>query len=113
MPAESDALTGRGRMKKLAARERHLLKSMPVRNWGTYMEPNYFLSLYVTGSGQNDAGWTDETYDALLAGANRTLDAGVCMRKLAECEYRLMAAMPVLPPFYKTWTYLQKRFVRG
>jgi hypothetical protein len=24
-----------------------------------------------------------------------------------------MAAIPVLPPFYKTWTYLQKRFVRG
>jgi oligopeptide transport system substrate-binding protein len=77
------------------------------------VDPDYFLSLYVTGSGQNDAGWTDETYEALLADANRTLDAGVRMRKLAECEYRFMKAMPVLPLFYNTWTYLQKPFVRG
>ena len=37
----------------------------------------------------------------------------VRMRKLAACEGRLLRAMPVLPLFFDSYSYLEKPFVGG
>jgi oligopeptide transport system substrate-binding protein len=82
-------------------------------DWGTYVDPSFFLDRYVTGSGNNTTGWEDPLYDALIADANSTLDAPGRLRKQAECEKYALAAMPNVPLWYNTWSCLQKPFVHG
>ena len=77
-----------------------------------YVDPNDYLGMFASPSG-GGTGWADARYDTMLAAANRTLDPADRMRKLSECERYLLAAMPVLPLFHNTLTYLRKPFVRG
>jgi hypothetical protein len=35
------------------------------------------------------------------------------MAKLAECERYLLTAMPVIPLYFDSWSYLHKPYVRG
>jgi ABC-type transport system substrate-binding protein len=82
-------------------------------DWGTYVDPTYFLDKYLSDSGNNCTGWQDPRYDAMVAEANSTLDPAERMRKQAECERHALRAMPILPLCYNTWSILQKPFVRG
>ena len=82
-------------------------------DWGTYVDPAYFLDIFVSGSARNGSGWSDPQFDVMLAEANSTLDPAARMRRLSKCERYMLAAMPVLPMFNNTWSYLQKPFVRG
>jgi oligopeptide transport system substrate-binding protein len=82
-------------------------------DWGTYVDPTFFLDKYLSDSGNNCTGWRDPRYDAMLAEANSTLDSGDRMRKQADCERHMLCSMPIVPLCYNTWSYLQKPFVRG
>ena len=82
-------------------------------DWGTYVDPSYFLGKYVSGSSNNGTGWEDSRYDAMLAEANSVLDPAARMNGLAECERHVLRSMPTIPLCYNTWSYLQKPFVRG
>jgi oligopeptide transport system substrate-binding protein len=80
---------------------------------GKYRDPNTFLDLFMTGSIQSGTGWSNRQYDAMLAEANSTLDPGVRLKELAECEKYLLRAMPQVPISFATLRYLQKPYVRG
>jgi ABC-type oligopeptide transport system substrate-binding subunit len=80
---------------------------------GLYLDPNWFLGEYVTGSSVNPTGWADPAYDEMLAKANAVLDPPTRMQRLAECETYLLRAMPFIPVFYDAWAYPQKPYVRG
>ena len=82
-------------------------------DWGTYVDPTFFLAKYVSGSSNNGTGWEDSYYDAMLAEANSILDPAARMSRLAECERHVLRSMPTIPLFYNTWSCLQKPFVRG
>jgi oligopeptide transport system substrate-binding protein len=82
-------------------------------DWGAYVDPAYFLDRLLSDSGNNSSGWRDSHYDAMLADANSTLDPAERLGKQAECERYVLRAMPLLPLWYNTWSYLQKPFVRG
>lgn len=41
---------------------------------GDYADANTFLNMFVTGDGNNDAGWSDPAYDALIADAKHEAD---------------------------------------
>jgi oligopeptide transport system substrate-binding protein len=82
-------------------------------DWGTYVDPTYFLDKYLSNSGNNCTGWQDLRYDAMVAEANSTINPAERMRKQAECERHLLRSMPILPLCYNTWSILQKPFVRG
>ena len=45
--------------------------------------------------------------------ANTEAQNAARMRKLAACEERLLRAMPVLPVFFDSYSYLQKPYVTG
>jgi oligopeptide transport system substrate-binding protein len=79
----------------------------------SYLDPNPFLDPFVTSSVVNPSGWTDPAYDSLLAHANALTNAGDRMRKLAECEKRLLEAMPIIPVYVAGLAYLKKPYVRG
>ena len=66
-------------------------------DWGYYLDPNWFLNQFVTGSSVNASGWFDLQYDALLEQANGTLDPLMRRQRLADCEAYLLRAMPFIP----------------
>ena len=78
-----------------------------------YYDPNPFLDPFATAGAGNPSGWTNEEFRSMLADANRTLDRGERMAKLAECEERLLRDMPSIPIYFDVWAYLRKPFVRG
>jgi oligopeptide transport system substrate-binding protein len=82
-------------------------------DYGRYVDPQWFLGQFVTGSGANGTGWNDSTYDAMVAEAERTVEPSVRMSKLAECERHLLKAMPFLPLYAESWKALQKPYIRG
>jgi oligopeptide transport system substrate-binding protein len=81
--------------------------------WGDYLDPNTFLEPFLSGPSIIGSGWSDPRYDAMLMDANASVDRGERMRKLADCERLLLRAMPILPLYYNTLSYLQKPYVRG
>ena len=81
--------------------------------WGDYLDPNSFLEPFLSGPSIIGSGWSDPRYDSMLAAANASADPSERMRKLAHCERFLLRAMPILPLYYNTLTYLQKPYVRG
>jgi ABC-type oligopeptide transport system substrate-binding subunit len=81
--------------------------------WGDYLDPNTFLQPFLSGPSIIGSGWSDPRYDSMLAAANASANPVDRMRKLADCERFLLRAMPILPLYYNTLTYLQKPYVRG
>jgi oligopeptide transport system substrate-binding protein len=69
---------------------------------GDYMDPNTFLDMWVTGGGNNDTGWSNKAYDALIAKAKATADPKARMAALHAAEKILMTDMPILPIYYYT-----------
>jgi ABC-type oligopeptide transport system substrate-binding subunit len=76
-----------------------------------YADPNYFFEFF-SGAG-NGSGWSDAQLNSGVERANAIADPATRMRELAECEKRLLRAMPVLPLCFDVYTFLQKPFVRG
>ena len=80
--------------------------------WGPdYADPNGIFDLFT--SRIDGSGWTDAEFNRMLDAANAEPDAAVRLRKLSECEKRLLLAMPVLPLFFDSYCYLEKPYVRG
>jgi oligopeptide transport system substrate-binding protein len=66
--------------------------------YGDYLDPTTFLDLSRTGNGNNDRGFSDARFDALLADAERTTDPAQRMRLLADAERLIVEEqMPILP----------------
>src|SRR4030095_8788828 len=59
------------------------------------------------------SGWSDAHFRQIVDRANAERDSAARMRKLAACEERLLRAMPVLPVFFDSYSYLQKPYVTG
>ena len=68
---------------------------------GDYPDPNTFLDMFVTGNGNNRTGWSDPTYDRLIADAARETDPEGRLKILREAETILIREQaPVCPIFY-------------
>lgn len=76
--------------------------SIARSSWvGDYPDPNTFLDMFITGSGNNRTGWSDEEYDGLIAKAARERSATERMRTLESAENLLVReAVPIFPIFY-------------
>jgi len=80
---------------------------------GDYMDPNTFLDMWVTGGGNNDTGWSNKTYDALIAKAKATTDPTARMATLHAAEKILMTDMPILPIYYYTNPLLLSKSIKN
>lgn len=67
---------------------------------GDYYDPNTFLDMYVTGSGNNYAGWSNEEYDQLIVRAARTADRGQRLELFQQAEAILMDEVPLAPIYF-------------
>jgi oligopeptide transport system substrate-binding protein len=84
------------------------------RSWiGDYLDPNTFLSCFLTGDGNNRTGWGDPRYDALLRAATFELDPVKRFRMLSDAEAVLLESGVVLPIYHYSTTELVKPYVRG
>ncbi len=84
------------------------------RSWiGDYLDPNTFLSCYLTGDGNNRTGWGDPRYDRLLRGAAKEMDPARRFAMLREAEILLLDEGPVIPIYHYSTNELVKPYVRG
>ena len=80
---------------------------------GDYLDPNTFLELWKTGDANNNTGWGDARFDALIEGSFSILDPAARKEALAEAEAILLQAHPVMPLYYYSQKHLVRANVRG
>ena len=80
---------------------------------GDYADPNTFLDMWVTGGGNNRAGWSDKQYDKLIREASNADDSSKRYKLFREAENILMEQAPIIPLYYYTSLFLKKSEVKG
>lgn len=97
-------------LKKLHSGDYEIARS----GWiGDYVDPNTFLSLWVTGGGNNGTGYSNPAYDALIERAENEGDDKERMALLAQAEALLNEDVPFLPLFYYVNNFLLAPEVQG
>lgn len=80
---------------------------------GDYLDPHAFLSVHLTGGGQNVAGYANPEFDQLVRAALDQLDRPARHALDQQAEDLLMRDLPILPLFHYTSTHLVSPAVRG
>lgn len=74
--------------------------------WGSDSDYGGYLSLFVTGSGNNASGWSNARYDELYNQTTTLMDPGQRMRVAREAESILLDELPMMPIYFYTRNYL-------
>ncbi|CAM3432781.1 peptide ABC transporter substrate-binding protein [Marinicrinis lubricantis] len=83
--------------------------------WGAdYNDPMTFIDMFTSTSGNNDIGFNNAEYDALVQEAYSTDDPQVRMDAMAKAEKILIEDnMAILPIYYYTGIWLQQDYVKN
>ncbi len=80
---------------------RELSYQMCRSSWvGDYNDPNTFLEMFLTGSGNNRTGWASPEYDSVIHKAATIADAVKRNEMLQQAEQRLISEEAVILPIY-------------
>src|SRR5450830_1058357 len=92
----------------------HMNFNLALVQWtGDYMDASTFLYMFVTGGGSSHTGWSNKSYDALIAKAKATVDPKARMATLHDAEKILMTDMPILPIYYYTNVVLLSKSIKN
>ncbi len=80
---------------------------------GDYPDPNTFLDMWTSYSGNNHTGWARNEYDDLIAGAAKTIDQKVRYSLFQKAEAMLVDEVPIVPIYTYTRVYLLRPEVKG
>lgn len=80
---------------------------------GDYVDPNTFLELFITESGNNHTGWSNREYDRLIQESNVTLDRKKRMALFQKAEHILIDESPIAPIYFYTSVNLIRTDVKG
>lgn len=80
---------------------------------GDYNDPMTFLSMWETGDGNNDTGWSNEEYDNLIDQARAEADVAKRQQILQKAETILLEEGPVIPIYFYTNNVLVARRLEG
>jgi oligopeptide transport system substrate-binding protein len=80
---------------------------------GDYLDPNTFLDLFVTNGGNNETGFSDAAYDALIEKTQRMPAGEERMALLADAERMVGEATPIVPLYYFVNNFLRAPEVEG
>lgn len=84
------------------------------KGWiGDYSDPSTFLKLFQTGAGNNDTGYSNKAFDALLKTAEAELDEAKRIDLYHKAEEILNADMPAIPIYYYTNIICLNKDVKG
>jgi oligopeptide transport system substrate-binding protein len=88
--------------------------TLALANWfGDYPDPSTFTDKYKSTSENNDAGWVNVRYDALLEQANLEPDPTKRLRLFEEAEGILLEEAPIIPLYVLTNQFLMRDNVKG
>lgn len=80
--------------------------------WGAdYNDPMTFLDMWTSNSGNNDVGFKNPEYDELVNKAKMSTDVKERMETMAAAEKILIDNMPIMPIYYYTGIWMQKKYV--
>lgn len=80
---------------------------------GDYVEPSTFLDLWVTGGGNNWAGWSHEAYDRYIRIARRSTDPQERLQAYTSAEKVLLAEQAIIPLYHYVTAYLKDPALKG
>jgi oligopeptide transport system substrate-binding protein len=80
---------------------------------GDFQDPVNFLDILQSANGQNDSGYEDPAYDALLARAAAEPEPERRLALLAEAEALMLEQQPVMPIYFYVSRRLVKPWVKG
>lgn len=84
------------------------------RGWiGDYIDPNAFIELYTSFSGNNETGWENPVYDELVSLTSREFDEKKRQSHFARAERLLLEDATILPVFVYANTYLKSPRVKN
>ena len=87
-------------------RQRQMDYQISRAGWtGDYPDPNTFLDMWTSWSQQNQTGWSDTKYDALIRKAAITKDPDARLEVFQEAEEILMDQLPIIPIYIYTRVY--------
>ena len=78
-----------------------------------YADPMTFLDMWTAGNGNNETGWENPAFDALIAKAKQTAGDRERFAILREAETLLLDEMPIMPIYYYVRNYLVSPMVVG
>ena len=94
--------------------ETHLNYDISNARWiGDYVEPYTFLELFLSYSGNNNTGWANADYDALLRQAAAESDEATRYALYQQAEALLVADTPIAPIYHGTQVFLKRPEVQG
>ena len=75
---------------------------MSLSAWiGDYNDPQTFIDMFVTDGGNNQTGWGNAQYDAMLATSEQTADPAARMKILHDMEKILVEdEVPIVPIYF-------------
>ncbi len=93
----------RGKEVKTFVDDRQTRRFMIARaGWyGDYADPTTYLDVFATGNGNNDAGFSNVTFDGLLKRSDGITDAGARLALLSEAERLLVEDEAGVLPLYQ------------
>jgi len=80
---------------------------------GDYVDPNTFLSLWRSFDENNNTGWENERYDALMQRSMGETDPARREQILIEAEQLLLTELPVMPIYFYSQFHLVSPRIRG
>jgi len=84
------------------------------RGWvADYPDPNTFLDMFQTNSGNNNTKWSNKDYDRMVDEASREKDPKKRLEILGKCERLLMDEMPILPIYWYVTQCMWRPETRG
>ncbi|HXP96722.1 MAG TPA: peptide ABC transporter substrate-binding protein [Telmatospirillum sp.] len=79
---------------------------------GDYPDATTFLDLFTSGSGENDPGYANPKFDALIAEAGKTLDVAGRASLLQRAETLLLEDNAIIPTYNRVELFLVKPYVK-
>lgn len=80
---------------------------------GDYVDPNTFLSTFLSYAGNNRTGWNNPEYDRLVEAAMCMADEQERTKTLQAAEAILLDDLPLIPIYYYTRVHLVSPDVKG
>jgi oligopeptide transport system substrate-binding protein len=94
--------------------QRQLNYQIARAGWvGDYLDPYTFLSLWQSGDGNNQTGWSSPSYDGFLQASLREGDITKRLALLTQAETILLNELPILPVYWYVRPILVRPELRG
>jgi oligopeptide transport system substrate-binding protein len=100
--------------KVFLANQHHMNYEISRASWiGDYVDPNTFLEIFITTSGNNETGWSNQEYDNLIRAASLEADLEARTKLLQEAEKIIMTELPIMPIYGYSWNRLVSPSVKN